>query len=100
MSRNSCGGKINEVPVINAGSVFYIEREDIALRIGGAVFVFVNEDEERGKAFFMNAGIQQFLQAYPEAAAAEAKSHFGDKYSYGELKMVIRHVQQHRDDSR
>ena len=39
------------------------------------------------------ADIQQFLQARPEAAAAEAKSHFGDKYSYGELKMVIRHVQ-------
>jgi hypothetical protein len=41
------------------------------------------------------ADIQQFLQARPEAAAAEAKSHFGDKYSYGELNMVIRHVQQH-----
>ncbi|MBM4092478.1 MAG: helicase, partial [Planctomycetes bacterium] len=39
------------------------------------------------------ADIQQFLQARPEAVAAEAKSHFGDKYSYGELKMVMRHVQ-------
>jgi ATP-dependent DNA helicase RecQ len=39
------------------------------------------------------ADIQQFLQAQPEAAAAEAKSHFGEKYSYGELKMVIRHIQ-------
>ena len=39
------------------------------------------------------AEIQQFLQARPEAVAAEAKSHFGDKYSYGELKMVMRHVQ-------
>jgi hypothetical protein len=36
--------------------------------------------------------IQQFLLARPEAAAAEAKAHFGDKYSYGELKMVINHV--------
>jgi hypothetical protein len=45
------------------------------------------------------ADIQQFLQARPEAAAAEAKSHFGDKYSYGELNMVIRHVQQ-RERSR
>jgi hypothetical protein len=42
------------------------------------------------------ADIQQFLQAQPEAAAAEAKSHFGEKYSYGELKMVIRHVQKHK----
>jgi hypothetical protein len=38
------------------------------------------------------ADIQQFLQAQPEAAAAEAKSHFGEKYSYGVLKMVIHHV--------
>jgi hypothetical protein len=42
------------------------------------------------------AEIQQFLQAHPEASAAEAKSHFAEKYSYGELKMVIRHVQKHR----
>jgi ATP-dependent DNA helicase RecQ len=42
------------------------------------------------------ADIQQFLQAHPEADAAEAKSHFGEKYSYGELKMVIRHVQAHK----
>jgi hypothetical protein len=39
------------------------------------------------------ADIQRFLMAHPEAAAAEAKSHFGEKYSYGELQMVIRHVQ-------
>jgi hypothetical protein len=38
------------------------------------------------------ADIQQFLQTQPEAGVAEAKSHFGEKYSYGELKMVIRHV--------
>jgi hypothetical protein len=36
--------------------------------------------------------IQQFLAAQPEAAASEAKTHFGDEYSYGELKMVISHV--------
>ena len=41
------------------------------------------------------ADIQQFLRAQPEAGAAEAKSHFGEKYSYGELKMAIRHVQKH-----
>jgi hypothetical protein len=41
------------------------------------------------------ADIQEFLTAKPEAAAAEAKSHFGEKYSYGELKMVIRYVQKH-----
>lgn len=46
------------------------------------------------------AEIQQFLQAHPEAAAAEARSHFGNKYSYGELKMVIGHAQRHRDDAR
>jgi hypothetical protein len=42
------------------------------------------------------ADIQQFLMAHPEAAAAEAKSHFGEKYSYGELNMVIRHVHKHK----
>ena len=42
------------------------------------------------------ADIQQFLEAQPEAAAAEAKFHFGEKYSYGELKMVIRHVRKHK----
>ncbi len=36
--------------------------------------------------------IQQFLKAQPEASAAEAKSHFGAKYSYGELKMVMSHL--------
>jgi DNA-binding CsgD family transcriptional regulator/RecA/RadA recombinase len=34
------------------------------------------------------ADIQQFFLATPEASAAEAKSHFGEKYSYGELNMV------------
>lgn len=46
------------------------------------------------------AEIQQFLQAHPEAAVAEAKAHFGEKYSYGELKMVIGHLQRSRDESR
>lgn len=35
--------------------------------------------------------IQQFLVARPDAAASELKSHFGDKYSYGELKLVMSH---------
>jgi uncharacterized protein YpbB len=35
--------------------------------------------------------IQQFLQAQPEATVAEAKSHFGEKYGYGVLTMVIQH---------
>jgi DNA-binding CsgD family transcriptional regulator len=42
--------------------------------------------------------IQQFLQAHPEASAAEMRSHFGGKYSYGELKMVLGHV--HRASGR
>ena len=42
------------------------------------------------------ADIQQFFLATPEASAAEAKSHFGEKYSYGELSMVIRYVQYHK----
>ena len=40
--------------------------------------------------------IQQFLAAQPEAAVAEAKSHFGEKYSYGVLRMVIRHAHKHK----
>jgi len=44
------------------------------------------------------ADIQQFMLAHPEAAAAEAKSYFGEKYSYGELKMVIGHV--HKDKAK
>ncbi|HND51971.1 MAG TPA: hypothetical protein PLV92_06225, partial [Pirellulaceae bacterium] len=39
------------------------------------------------------AEIEQFLAAHPEAPSSEAKAHFGDKYSYGELKMVIAHMQ-------
>lgn len=37
------------------------------------------------------ADIQQFLAAQPQAAVAEAKSHFGERYSYGVLRMVIHH---------
>lgn len=36
--------------------------------------------------------IQQFLTTHPDAGAAEARSHFGNKYSYGQLKMVMSHV--------
>lgn len=42
------------------------------------------------------AEIQQFFVATPEASAAQGKSHFGEKYSYGELNMVLRHVQYHK----
>ncbi len=45
------------------------------------------------------ADIQQFLEAQPEATAAEAKAHFGDKYSFGELKMVICHAQRHKSSA-
>lgn len=38
------------------------------------------------------ADIEQFLKSKPEAAMAEAKTHFGEKYSYGELKMVMSRV--------
>ncbi len=40
--------------------------------------------------------ILRFIKAKPEAAAAKAKSHFGEKYSYGELKMVMSHLQNQR----
>jgi Helix-turn-helix domain/HRDC domain len=38
--------------------------------------------------------IQEFFLAHPLATMAEAKSHFGEKYSYGELRMVLSHLQQ------
>ena len=47
------------------------------------------------------ADIQQFFTANPTAVAAEAKSHFGDKYSYGELNLVLNHIRkqpQHNDN--
>ncbi len=37
--------------------------------------------------------IKGFLAANPEATSADAKVHFGEKYSYGVLKMVISHMQ-------
>ncbi len=37
--------------------------------------------------------IQQFVAAKSGAAIAEARSYFGDKYSYGELKLVFSHLQ-------
>lgn len=36
--------------------------------------------------------ILQFLKSQPEAVVADVKSHFGEKYSYGELKMVMSHM--------
>ena len=36
--------------------------------------------------------IQRFLKSQPEAVIADVKSHFGDKYSYGVLKMVMSHM--------
>ncbi|TVS15982.1 MAG: helicase [Planctomycetaceae bacterium] len=44
--------------------------------------------------------ILQFLQTQPEAAVAEAKSHFGEKYGYGVLTMVIRHFHKHKASCR
>jgi hypothetical protein len=41
--------------------------------------------------------IETFFLANPSAVLAEAKSHFGDKYGYGELKLVHSHL--HRDAS-
>lgn len=37
----------------------------------------------------------EFFTNHPAATAAEAKVHFGDKCSYGELKMVLSHMQNH-----
>ncbi|MEZ6096438.1 MAG: helix-turn-helix domain-containing protein [Pirellulaceae bacterium] len=37
--------------------------------------------------------IQQFLLEHPSATASEAKSHFGEKYGYGEFKLVMSHAQ-------
>ena len=37
--------------------------------------------------------IEQFVKSRPEATLSEVKSHFGDKYSFSELKMAISHVQ-------
>ena len=42
--------------------------------------------------------IQQFLQSQPEATLPEVKTHFDNKYSYGELKMVISHIQNHKSE--
>jgi hypothetical protein len=36
--------------------------------------------------------LQQYFFAHPESTSAEAKFHFGDKYDYAELKMVIGHL--------
>jgi hypothetical protein len=36
--------------------------------------------------------IQQYFFANPKASSSEAKSHFGSKYEYGELKMVMGYI--------
>ncbi len=37
--------------------------------------------------------IEQFVKSRPEATLSEIKSHFGEKYSYSELKLAISHIQ-------
>jgi hypothetical protein len=37
--------------------------------------------------------IHEFFTSQPSASAAEARAHFGEKFSYGELKMVINNLQ-------
>jgi hypothetical protein len=44
------------------------------------------------------ADIQQFLKSNPDAGVAEAKSHFGEKYSYGELTLVTSHIAAVREE--
>lgn len=44
--------------------------------------------------------IQRFLVTHPSTTTAETKAHFGDKYDYGELKLVASHLdsqQEHRE---
>jgi hypothetical protein len=36
--------------------------------------------------------LKQYFKAHPEATMGEAKSHFGDKYDYHELRFVICHM--------
>ena len=36
--------------------------------------------------------IEQFFSSNPEALLSESKTHFGDAYSYGEIKMVMAHL--------
>lgn len=36
--------------------------------------------------------MEEFLMARPEASLSEAKAHFGDAYSYGQIKMVMAHL--------
>ena len=43
------------------------------------------------------ADIEPFFVNNPTAALSEAKQHFGDKYSYGQIKLVLSHLQ--RDES-
>ena len=36
--------------------------------------------------------IEQFFLKKKTVSSAEAKAHFGDKYAYGEIKMVLEHL--------
>ena len=42
------------------------------------------------------AVISAFFTSNPSATSTEAKTHFGEKYTYSELKMVLAHLQQPR----
>jgi uncharacterized protein YpbB len=36
--------------------------------------------------------ISDYFADHPDVLSSEAKAHFGEKYSYGEIKMVIAHL--------
>ena len=38
------------------------------------------------------ADIEDYFASHPASTAADAKLHFGDKYSYGELNLAIGHI--------
>ena len=63
-------------------------------------------------SFFINSGeldihslveeknvleIERMLEKFPEYKMSELKEHFADKYSYGELKMVMSYLDQKED---
>ena len=44
--------------------------------------------------------IERFFREQNTASSAEAKAHFGEKYSYGEIKLVLQHLSVGEDASR
>jgi hypothetical protein len=36
--------------------------------------------------------LSAFFEEHPGALSSEAKAHFGERYSYGEIKMVLAHL--------